>query len=218
MCGRYSIANEIQSIAQGMDLQVPQDFSPRYNAAPTQVLPVLVNRRPGRFSLLQWGIVPFWAEADKPKRLINARAETVSSKATFRQAFQQRRCLVPAGGYFEWKAEEKGKTPFFIRLKEKEAFFFAGLWDVHTDAQGERHGDFCIITTEAPPSLSHIHDRMPVILPEEAWSFWLCDTEDWEGLLELLKPTESQKLEAYPVSKKVNNVSIDEPSLIEKAG
>jgi putative SOS response-associated peptidase YedK len=216
MCGRYSIGDEIKIIADEMQLEEPEGFQARYNAAPTQNLPVVVNRRPGRFSWLQWGIIPFWAEPDSYKRLINARAETVATKATFKKAFARQRCLVPAGGYFEWKKEEKGKQPYFIQLNDHPAFCFAGLWDLHTDEEGGRHGDFCIITTQAPESIAHIHDRMPVILEKEAREFWLSDTEDIEGLLEILRPYDEQKMQFYPVSKAVSNVSNDEPSLISK--
>jgi putative SOS response-associated peptidase YedK len=216
MCGRYSIGAEIEALAQVLNVKVPSDFEPNYNAAPSQKLPVVSNHQPSRFSLYQWGILPFWAKEDQ-KRLINARAETILEKATFKKAFKTRRCLVAATGYYEWmKTKTEGgkasKMPYRICLKNKEPFVFAGIWD--TSGEEGEQADFCIITTAASPSVAHIHDRMPVILHPEAIPMWLSDTEDYEGLQDMLRPMEDQKIKAYEVSRQVNNVQNNDPSLI----
>jgi len=210
MCGRYSIGAEIQALAKQLDKQVPTDFSPNFNAAPSQVLPILPNHKPSSFTLFQWGIVPFWAKEEK-KRLINARSETILEKATFKKAFQHRRCLVAAGGYYEWMKTKEGKIPYRICLKDEKPFVFAGIWE-HNQQSGQ--GDFCIITTVASPSVAHIHNRMPVILASEAIDFWLSDSEDYEGLQDILRPTEDALLKAYHVSRQVNNVQNNNASLI----
>lgn len=213
MCGRYSIGAEIQALSQRLKLQLPPDFEPNYNAAPSQQLPVVSNYRPGFFSYFQWGIVPFWAK-DEQKRLINARAETILEKATFKKSFKTRRCLVAADGYYEWMKTKEGKIPYRICLESDQPFVFAGIWDRQNDFIDET--DFCIITTAASPSIEHIHNRMPVILHPEAIDFWLSDTEDYEGLHDVLRPMEDKDIKAYQVSKKVNHVQNNEAALTEK--
>jgi len=210
MCGRYSIGDEIKELAQQHDYSIPSDFDPTYNAAPGQSLPVLSHPHPNAFSLMHWGIQPFWAK-DQSKRLINARAETVAEKASFKKSFQQRRCLIAADGYYEWMKGPDGKTPYRIFRKDAPAFFLAGIWD--TNDEGKAY--FAIITSEASPSIAHIHDRMPVILEDDAVVFWLSDSEDFAGLQDILRPFDDQQLQAYSVSKAVNRVSNNLPSLRE---
>ena len=215
MCGRYSIGNDIQQIAQELNVAPPPKFTPRYNAAPSQSLPVVSNKQRQQVALYEWGVIPFWAK-EKGQRLINARAETVAEKSTFKKSFQQRRCLVLADGYYEWKKTPAGKVPHRLVLQDEQPFVFAGIWDEHTDkSTGEVLSDFCIITTAASPNIAHIHDRMPVILPKEAWDFWLGDTEDYAGLTDVLRPLEEGKVTAYEVSKRVNNVQNDEEDLTQ---
>lgn len=215
MCGRYSIGTDIQQIADELQAEVPQNFHPKYNAAPSQSLPVIGNTNRYKMMLYEWGIIPPWIkEGENSKRLINARAETVNEKGTFKHAFRKRRCLVPADGYYEWKKTDQGKVPYRIVLNSGHPFVFAGLWSTHQHESGDEIHDFCIITTRATPHISHIHDRMPVILEKDCWDFWLSDTEDEEGLLDILRPLEEEKLKAYVVSKKINNVQNDHPELI----
>ena len=213
MCGRYSIGNDIQQIGQELNVTLPPAFTPRYNAAPSQALPVVSNAQRQHVSLYTWGIIPFWAK-EKGQRLINARAETVAEKSTFKKSFRQRRCLVLADGYYEWKKTAEGKVPYRLVLHDRHPFVFAGIWDEHADQEtGEVRNDFCIITTAASPGIAHIHDRMPVILSQEAWEFWLADTEDYAGLTDVLRPLEDGQIEAYEVSKRVNNVQNDDEDL-----
>ncbi len=216
MCGRYSISAEIESLAQILDVKLPTSFKPNYNAAPSQILPVISNHKPTNFSLYQWGIVPFWVKEEQ-KRLINARSETILEKPSFKKIFKSRRCLVAATGYYEWMkgtpmGAKDGKVPYRICLKDESPFVFAGIWDKQHEENEQ--ADFCIITTTAPASIAHIHNRMPVILPTEAIDLWLSDSEDYEGLQDLLRPTEDQLIKAYPISKQVNNVANNDPSLI----
>ena len=172
------------------------------------------NAQRQQVALYAWGVVPFWAK-EKGQRLINARAETVAEKSTFKKSFQQRRCLVLADGYYEWKKTPQGKVPHRLVLTDEQPFVFAGIWDERADQEtGEVLRDFCIITTAASPSIAAIHDRMPVILPKEAWNFWLGDTDDYTGLTDVLRPLEDDKIKAYEVSKRVNNVQNDEADLI----
>jgi putative SOS response-associated peptidase YedK len=213
MCGRYSIGEGIQQLSLELDVAPPPDFVPRYNAAPSQALPVVSNAQRQQVALYTWGVIPFWAK-EKGQRLINARAETVAEKSTFKKSFQQRRCLVLADGYYEWKKTPQGKVPHRLMRTDEQPFVFAGLWDERADQEtGEVHRDFCIITTAASPSIADIHDRTPVILPKEVWDFWLGDTDDYTGLADVLRPLEDDKIKAYEVSKQVNNVQNDEADL-----
>ncbi len=212
MCGRYSIGNEIQELSEKYQIRMPEGFKPSYNAAPGQLLPVVTNTKPDLFSLVYWGIQPFWATNDS-KRLINARAETVGEKATFKKSFHQRRCLVAADGYYEWLKGADGKTPHRITRLDTAAFFLAGIWD--TDRAGQP--GYAVITTQASPSIAHMHDRMPVILADTAVDFWCSDTEDYEGLLAVLRPFDDKKLETYAVSKKINRVGNNEAALRDPA-
>lgn len=214
MCGRYSIGPDVQLLSQELHLTPPANFTPRYNAAPSQALPVVSNAERQRVSLFQWGVIPFWAKG-KGQRLINARAETVAEKSTFKKSFRQRRCWVLADGYYEWQKTPQGKVPHRMVLSDEQPFVFAGIWDEHADQEtGEVQRDFCIITTAASPSIAHIHDRMPVILSEETRRFWLSDTEDYDGLVDTLRPLADDRIKAYEVSKRVNNVQNDDDTLI----
>ena len=214
MCGRYSIGPEIETLVEKLNVALPPDFSPHYNAAPSQHLPVVSNQHPGQVTLYQWGLIPFWAKNPSGQRLINARSETVHEKSTFKRAFRSKRCLVPAGGYYEWKKTPQGKEPYRIILADESPFVFAGIWQTPSEQSATQTPEYCIITTQAPTSIKNIHDRMPVILDKAAWDFWLSDTEDSEGLQDILRPIEDNKLQAYPVSKRVNNVQNDDAKLI----
>ena len=213
MCGRYSIGSDIADISQTLGVAPPAEFTPRYNAAPSQALPVVSNTDPQRVSLYTWGVVAFWAK-EKGQRLINARAETVAEKSTFKQSFRQRRCWVLADGYYEWQKTKAGKVPHRLVRTDEQPMVFAGLWDEHVDQEtGEVRHDFCIITTEASPSIAHIHNRMPAMLAADNRSLWLSDTEDYAGLQSLLRPLADEQIRAYEVSKLVNNVQNDDVSL-----
>jgi putative SOS response-associated peptidase YedK len=215
MCGRYSIGPDIESLVEKLNVALPPDFAPHYNAAPSQQLPVVSNQQSGQVKMYRWGMIPFWANSASGQRLINARAETVNEKSTFKQAFRKQRCLVLADGYYEWQKTKEGKQPYRIILANEVPFVFAGIWQEPNEIVESDIPEYCIITTEAPTSIRDIHDRMPVILDEAAWEFWLSDTEDTEGLQDVLRPLADDQLRAYAVSKRVNNTQNDDEKLIE---
>ncbi len=219
MCGRYSLIAEIGQLALrfGFDaygLEQP----PRYNVAPTQ--PVLAvrggERRLG--SYMRWGLVPSGArEAPSGAPMINARAETVAERPSFRSALLRRRCLIPADGFYEWQ-RSAGRRPVRITLASGEPFAFAGLWDTWRDPQGDVVESCTIITTEANELLQPIHDRMPVILPEDVEPLWLDGgMQDAAALVSLLVPYPSEAMTAYEVSTLVNSAANDGPEVITPA-
>lgn len=187
-----------------------------YNAAPSQTLPVVTNKQPDAIQFFSWGLQPFWAkDAKAVKRAINARAETLAEKPSFRKLLSSKRCLVPADGFFEWQVTEHGKVPYRILLKEEDTFSFAGLWDEWLDkSTGELLHTYTIITTEANNLVKPIHDRMPVILSPEAEELWLDAHESQEELLSLLKPYDATQMKAYPVSPLVNSAQNNVPEIL----
>lgn len=221
MCGRFACFSPIATFAKRFRAQVASQTDPRYNVAPSQQVLAVRENAAGRRELttLRWGLIPFWAkEKDIGYRMINARAETVAQKPAFRYAFQRRRCLIPADGFYEWKEEERGrKQPYFIRLKNNEPMAFAGLWE-HWEGEEEMIDSCSIIVTAANPFMAAIHDRMPVILPELHYDAWLDpDNHQPQSLLSLLQPVPGDELEAYPVSRAVNNPRNEGKGLLEKS-
>ena len=195
------------------------DFPPRYNIAPSQPVPVVI-REAGqrRYLLVRWGLVPSWAKEMPQSLLINARAETISEKPSFRGAFRHRRALMPADGFYEWKAEGKGpKQPWFIRRKDGAPFAMAALWEHWMDPHGSELDTCAVVTTEANATLAPIHHRMPVILDGKDWDLWLDQAATEKELRALLRPAPDDLLEAIPVSTRINRAANDDPSLIERA-
>lgn len=213
MCGRYTLEDYLE-IAERFNVQgLFASLKPRYNVAPTQMMPVIAEDNPHQLQLMKWGLVPFWSKDGKG--IINARAETVGSKPAFKQSLQFRRCLVPAGGFYEWKQTEHGKVPHFIHLKDTKLFAFAGIYNVWTNAKGEEIPTYAIITTEPNELMATIHNRMPVILPQDGEAEWLdIDQTEPEQLLRLLRPYPAAAMEAYPISGLVNRPGNDSPELI----
>lgn len=252
MCGRYDLDATVEELAErfgvpirGLSVRVTAGvaaavsarvegtlsaaWKPRYNIAPTQQNPVLVRDGNGqnRLQMMQWGLVPAWAKEPKVAyATINARAETVASKPTFRKPLVGQRCLVPATGYFEWvegAAQEgpgpKGKQPYRIQLRGMGGvdgiLAFAGLYDIWRGPDGEELQTYTIVTTRANSSLSAIHSRMPVILPMELEEVWLDgNNRDIEQLIALLQPYPEEGMTAYPVSRLVNSPRNDARELI----
>jgi putative SOS response-associated peptidase YedK len=189
-----------------------------YNVAPTQEVPAVVASNGGRrLEVLRWGLIPSWA--DDPEigsRMINARSETVAEKPSFRRAFKERRCLIPANGFYEWRKENGGKQPYYFRMKDGRPFAFAGLWESWDRHGGGEIQSCTILTTDANDLVSEIHHRMPVILPQEDYELWLDSTlREPDQLLPLLAPYPTNDMEAYPVSRRVNNPSNNEPGCVE---
>jgi putative SOS response-associated peptidase YedK len=188
--------------------EVPE-LEPRYNIAPTQAVPAVRSGEEGAraFAMLHWGLVPKWAkERAIGNRMINARAETLAEKPSFRDAYRKRRCLVLADGWYEWQVAPGGKQPWFIRAKDAQPIAFAGLWERWQDPVGNALLESCaIVTTDAAASIRRIHDRMPVVLAPADWDRWLDPAfSDTGTLSELLRPFEGGALEAWPVSRLVN--------------
>jgi putative SOS response-associated peptidase YedK len=219
MCGRYTLTSPLEGVRQLFDFIERPNLIPRANIAPTHQVPVVRLGGDGKRHLdpLRWGLVPSWAkEASIGARLINARGETVASKPSFRRAFVERRCLVPADGFYEWKTEEGAKQPYRITLADGGPFAFAGLWERWRDPEaGDDLETFTIITTEATPDLAAIHSRMPVILDPGDFAPWLDPATAPEALQALLKPYEEAPMVAYRVSRAVNKVANQDLTLIE---
>lgn len=219
MCGRYTLAKKAEDVKKRFKVEVPSHYKARYNAAPTQLLPVITADSPEGLSWFYWGLIPSWSKNKSiSQKLINARAETVEEKASFRTALKQRRCLIPADGFYEWKpVSKKGKVPYRITLLNEELFAFAGLWEEYEDDEGDTVHTFTIITTEANSTLQGIHDRMPVILSRDAESLWLNPKATTEELRTVLQPYNRDATRFYTVSARVNTAATDEPSLIKPA-
>jgi putative SOS response-associated peptidase YedK len=215
MCGRYTLKTDLDSLAERFAFRAADlSYAPRYNIAPTQQ--VLTLEGENRAGFLRWGLIPSWAkEASIGDRMINARAETVAEKPSFRRALQKRRCLVLADGFYEWKKEGEKKIPMYIVLKSREPFGFAGLWEMWKAPSGETIRSCTIITTTPNALMEPIHNRMPVILLREAESLWLDQTiEGPEALTQLLAPYPDKAMAAYAVSPLVNSPKNDTPACI----
>jgi putative SOS response-associated peptidase YedK len=220
MCGRYTLSSTDDEIALLFDLPELPPVPPRYNIAPTQETAVVRVIHPGdlrRLDLLRWGLIPYWAkEAAIGNRMINARAESVAEKPSYRRSFKKKRCLVAADGFYEWKKDGKLKQPFFIRRRDRKPFAFAGLWDSWRDPErAEPVETFTILTTDANDLLRPLHNRMPVIIDAESFELWLDpQEEDAAKLQPLLVPHAVEGFEAYPVSRAVNSPAHDAPDCI----
>lgn len=217
MCGRYAFFSPAESVRTLFGVDVPLEIAPRYNIAPTQYVPaVRAGDGHGRaLAMLHWGLVPFWAK-DRTigNRLINARAETLAEKPSFRNALRKRRCLVLADGFYEWRSESGARQPYFIRRKDGQPFAMAGLWE-RWEKEGDVLESCTIVTTEANAFMRPLHHRMPAILPESAQAAWLAVDEAGEsGVTGLLQPLQGDLLRADRVSTRVNNPRNEGPELL----
>src|SRR6185312_1301309 len=215
MCGRYTLMKLADLVKLIPWLQIPGDIleqEARYNVAPSQMLPIVMQEK-GQASvrLAKWGFVPSWTQGQPKMQPINAKAETVASSGMFRKAFQSRRCLVPADGFYEWKGAKPPKQPFLIRMRDHGLFMFAGVWDRWYPQGAEPVETFSILTTEPNELMKPIHNRMPVIIAVEDYRRWLEGGEPQE----LLKSYSAQAMEAVPVSTRVNRPKVDDPGCIE---
>ncbi|HTK09384.1 MAG TPA: SOS response-associated peptidase [Ktedonobacteraceae bacterium] len=216
MCGRFTLTVDIATIARAFQVEPTLQTSPRYNVAPTQEIVTVVRDETKHLALLRWGLIPSWAKDESiGNKMINARAETLAEKASFKRLLVSKRCLVVADGFFEWKQEQGGKTPMYFTLKNKEPFAFAGLWDTWRSPDGEQIRTCTIITTQPNDLVSPVHDRMPAILPLEAREHWLDPAlRDQHLLLSFLKAYPTEEMEVRPVSRKVNSTRYDSAELI----
>lgn len=217
MCGRFTLTADADTLHAEFGIEVAAEYAPRYNIAPTQpVMGVASDGMSWRAGLLNWGLVPSWA-ADRSgaARLINARAETLLEKRSFRDAFANRRCLVLADGFYEWQGEGKHRRPLYIRRRDGRPFAFAGLWERWYAAKDAPPWFSCTIVTTTPNVLLRpVHDRMPVILSPRAQTAWLDPVSDSATLFSLLQPYDATELELRPVSTLVNSAQNDVPECI----
>jgi putative SOS response-associated peptidase YedK len=221
MCGRFIIDSDPDQIRKAFNLdQVSTPVEPSYNVAPTQTV-VTVVRREGQNVLeaMRWGLIPIWAkEMSIGARMINARAEGIANKPSFKRPLKSRRCLVVASGFYEWQKNGATKVPMFIRCRSKEPFAFAGLYDTWKSPSGDTVTSCAIITTGANELMQPIHDRMPVILSKKAYRRWLDPlNQDLDELVALLQPYPADKMIAYPVSTLVNSTRNNSPECIRPA-
>ncbi len=216
MCGRFAIYSSVEAIVDyAKTINRIEKIQANYNVAPGQNIPVVLFEDQGRIiKLMRWGLVPFWAkEAKMGYRLINARAETVADKPSFRRAFKRNRCLIIANGFYEWRKSDK--QPYYIYPRDTKLFAFAGIWEEWNDPEGQPLHTCSIITTEPNEFMKKIHERMPVILPQQDEDFWISsEIRSPEILLSLLKPFPGA-MEAYPVSKEVNSTRNNHQKLVE---
>ena len=213
MCGRFSLtANEAELNLRFELAGGNAPYVPRYNGAPTQMMAVITNENPKKLSYFRWGLIPPWAkDISIGNKMINARAETITEKPSFRIPLFSKRCLVPADGFYEWQ-QDTVKQPFRIFIKDNPIFSMAGLWERWKSPEGNIIESFNIITTEANSFMKPIHNRMPVILKQEDEKTWLASKDSVE-ILSLLKPYSSEEMDAYPVSKLVNSPKNDVPQV-----
>jgi putative SOS response-associated peptidase YedK len=221
MCGRYTLRVSPAELAEIFATLREIDWSPRYNIAPTQTVVAVrqSEQADGReLALLRWGLIPSWAKDMKiGNNLINARADGVATKPSFRHAFKKKRCLIPADGFYEWQAVpgQKVKQPFHISVRDAPVFAFAGLWERWTDPEGKPVETSSIITTDANEAMAPVHNRMPVILNPADYGEWLDrDQQDAEKLQRLLKPFPADRMQLTPVSTLVNSPRNEKPECV----
>ncbi len=216
MCGRYRLSRRKQILEERFDsVSGMEDWSPRYNIAPTQSVPVIRQnpKEPDReLSLFRWGLVPSWAkDPSVAARMVNARSETASTKPAFSEALKFRRCLVPADGFYEWQNSGKVKQPYCFEINDGELFAFAGIWERWNDPSGKPLETCSILTTTPNAVTSAIHDRMPVILNPDNYDLWLDPgLKDAALVSALLRPCDARLMRCYPVSSRVNSVINDD--------
>ena len=216
MCGRYRLSRRKQLVEEYFDsVSDEPDWSPRFNVAPTQPVPVIRQnaKEPVReTSLMRWGLIPSWAkDPSVAAQMINARSETAATKPAFRDPLKFHRCLIPADGFYEWQKTAQTKQPYCFEVNDGELFAFAGLWDRWKDANGNWIRTCSILTTTPNAVTSLVHDRMPVILDPHSYDLWLDPgMTDVAATSDLLRPFDARLMRCYPVSTRINHVANDD--------
>jgi putative SOS response-associated peptidase YedK len=223
MCGRYTESTELEQLKLRFEVEdIEEPVIQRFNIAPTQLAPVIVWDNGRTLKLMRWGLIPRWSKSEKiGEKMINARAESITEKRSFKNLLKGQRCLVIADGFFEWRpsATDKSKIPIRIVLNDRRPFAFAGLWDRWKGPAGKEILSFTIITTGSNDLIREFHQRMPVILRMEDEDTWLRSSgDDIDSLVALLQPYPSDLLELYEVSKTVNSPRNDTPDCIRQVG
>ena len=219
MCGRYFLKSTPDEVGLHFDLDIRDNFPPRYNIAPTQPIAVICQneRRKRDYALMRWGFIPSWQKKPSARPLVNARAETIMEKPSFQSAYKRRRCLIPADGFYEWRSVSGGKQPYCIQRHDNGLFAFAGIWETATDPDGGEIDTAAILTIARGPDLRALHHREPVVIASKYFSTWLkADERDIAMLGDLLTPAPAEFWKFFAVSNAVNNVRHDGPVLIEK--
>ena len=212
MCGRFTLKTPERVRLDRINAFDLKDLVPRYNIAPSQnVLTVVQHDTEREATLLQWGFIPFWSK--EPKGFINARVETIDQKPAFSEAFQRRRCLILADGFYEWERNGKVAQPHYFQMKDQEPFAFAGIWD-RWKTEGTTITSCAIITTTANELLARIHHRMPVIVPPESYDQWLTN-DPRSDVKDILSPYPADEMISHPVGRDVNDTKIDDEHLVQ---
>lgn len=217
MADRYTISLPATSAAEYFKVKVSDDYSPRYNAAPAQLLPVITAHAPLGFSFFYWGTIPGWSgNKSISQKLLTVSVEEVISRSVVRQLLKSRRCIIPADGVYFWKkVGKKSRIPYRITLQSKSPFGIAGIWEEFEDENDQTHHTFRMISTAAPQNLHFLTDSMPVVLDKEQQDRWLNEKTSEEEAIELLKPVAGGKLSFYTVSSKIDQIALDIPELIK---
>jgi putative SOS response-associated peptidase YedK len=216
MCARYTLAAPADLLAERFGLAGIPELAKRYNIAPSQQIPIIGARPNGSrgLALFKWGFIPHWAQDDSGPKPVNAKSETVAGSVMFGDSFRKRRCLIPADGFYEWRAVGKKKFPIHYHLKDRSLFAFAGLWDVWNSPGGKLFT--CTILTTTPNELTkQVHDRMPVILSREGEAIWLDPkVENADQLVPLLRPYAAEEMEALDANPAMNKATFEGPEAL----
>ncbi len=216
MIDRYSITASAEKLKERFAVDVPEFYKPRYNAAPTQLLPIITSAAPQGISTFYWGTSPEWSKNKTlSEKIINVHAETIHDKQSSKKALLKMRCIVPADGFYAWKkAGKKTLIPYRFISTDQEIFSLAALWEEFEDTDGNEHQTFTIITTVANELVTTVQSRMPIMFDKKAESIWLNKESDAAALTEVLLAYPSAKMSHFPISPRINDIKIDVPSLI----
>jgi len=218
MCGRFTTTIDLEEIARYFKIKTTEgEYTPLYNAAPSQEIPVVLGKDNRKLAFFRWGLIPSWAkDPGIGSKLINARAETLTEKPSFRRAYKQGRCLIPADSFFEWKKEGRNKTPYRIFMRNNSPLGMAGLWDIWSPPGRPPLYSCAIITTKANSLLQPLHDRMPVIIRPQDYDLWLdTSVQEHAVLNSLLIPYPPEEMDIYQVSPLVNSPLNNSPDVIK---
>jgi putative SOS response-associated peptidase YedK len=218
MCERYSLGKSKDQLEERFQAEMLTDFKPRFNIAPSQLVPVITSESPRGFSYFYWGVTPeFGHNRPVAQKLINAKAESIHEKLSARSSFQKRRCLIPADGFFEWKKlGKKTRIPYRFTLREEALFAFAGIWEEYETVNGDSQHTFIILTTTANEVVEDVHDRMPLILSQEQEKKWLDPYTSESELFSIFQPLSADFMMSYSVSSLVNSPQNDSPGIIRR--